>query len=299
MSTERVMEKIPNLFVIGAPKCGTTALASWLSSHPEICFSRKKEPHYFSDDYKLTSDLNEYLGLFDNAKEGHKVLAEASVWYMHSSCAVDNILKYNNSAKFIVMLRNPIEMIVSMHSQQVFNGNELISDLRGAIEKNDLRLRGVPVGVRSGYPTRQLASLSSCALSWQLKRVIDVVPSDQLHVVVHDDLKKDPKDVYDKVLRFIGLSGFNPDSFGYVNKAKARRSYSLDRFTLRLVSIKKWLRINKRFGILSSVRRWNEKSKKDVGMDSDIVNFLCNCFSDDISRTEIILDRDLSHWLES
>ncbi|WP_040414858.1 sulfotransferase [Desulfococcus multivorans] len=38
----------PDFFIIGAPRCGTTSLSRYLSKHPDICFSRPKEPHYFS-----------------------------------------------------------------------------------------------------------------------------------------------------------------------------------------------------------------------------------------------------------
>ncbi|HEY6366539.1 MAG TPA: hypothetical protein VI585_17280 [Candidatus Binatia bacterium] len=41
-------ERFPDFFLIGAPRCGTTSLSGYLADNPQVCFSRPKEPHYFS-----------------------------------------------------------------------------------------------------------------------------------------------------------------------------------------------------------------------------------------------------------
>ena len=68
--------KNPNFFIIGAPKCGTTSLATWLGSHPQIYFSPNKEPHYFYSPYGQSMVEKEYLSLFDAANASHAVCAE-------------------------------------------------------------------------------------------------------------------------------------------------------------------------------------------------------------------------------
>ena len=72
----------PNFFLVGAPRCGTTSMYSYLSAHPEIFMSKKKEPHFFGQDLYDPSHIRsevEYLALFDDAKEA-KIVGEASVW---------------------------------------------------------------------------------------------------------------------------------------------------------------------------------------------------------------------------
>ena len=82
LKTTRESGKIPNLFIVGAPKCGTTSLHYWLSQHPEIFMSDPKEPFYFCKDlheeadnlhgYKVNyfkyRDEESYLQIFQNAK---------------------------------------------------------------------------------------------------------------------------------------------------------------------------------------------------------------------------------------
>lgn len=196
--------KKPNLFILGAPKCGTTALSHWLSLHPEIYVSKVKEPHYFSEEHKLTPDLDAYERLFQGASEKHRWICEASVWYLFSDTAVANIKSYSPNARYVVMLRNPIDLVVSMHEQHKFNGNELQGDLREALSLNDLRSQGCSVDIMAGYsPTAHLAYYKSCSLGWQLARLYELVPREYVHVILLDDLSIEPQRTYVNLLRFL------------------------------------------------------------------------------------------------
>ncbi|MGB3639413.1 MAG: sulfotransferase [Rivularia sp. (in: cyanobacteria)] len=73
----------PNFFIVGAPRCGTTALSEYLRSHPNIYVSQPKEPHYFAadlDNCRFTKTLEEYLSLFKFADSSHMAIGEASVF---------------------------------------------------------------------------------------------------------------------------------------------------------------------------------------------------------------------------
>jgi hypothetical protein len=106
----------PNFFIIGAAKCGTTSLSVWLGGHPQIFMSSMKEPHFFNnDDRQAIRTLDDYEALFWSATEEHIAIGEASVWYLSSADAVPAILQYQPEAKFIVMLRNPVEMAPALH----------------------------------------------------------------------------------------------------------------------------------------------------------------------------------------
>src|SRR5438477_11547979 len=112
----------PNFFILGAPKCGTTSMAKWLSDHPEIFMSADKELNYYNMDHKRSEIKNyqHYLYFFKKATEKHKIIGEASVWYLFSKEAVPNILKDSNKeVKFLVMIRNPIQMAYSLHQEHV------------------------------------------------------------------------------------------------------------------------------------------------------------------------------------
>ena len=109
----------PNLFIVGAPKCGTTFLYHYLKQHPEIYFPDFKEPHFFGSDlirkngaYDLS--LNNYKSLFNSDK---KIIGEASTFYIFSKNAAKEIYDFNPDAKIIIMLRNLVDLAYSLHSQ--------------------------------------------------------------------------------------------------------------------------------------------------------------------------------------
>ena len=111
-----------NFMLIGAMKCGTSTLAHILKNHPEIGFSRKKEPQFFSStkDWKL--HINEYHKLF-NFEEG-KIFGEASTLYtsypQNNLGIWNDIYEYNKNMKFIYIVRNPVDRAIShyMHNYE-------------------------------------------------------------------------------------------------------------------------------------------------------------------------------------
>ncbi|NJO14781.1 MAG: sulfotransferase [Thioploca sp.] len=81
--------KKPNFFIVGAPKCGTTALSEYLSSHPNVFMSYPKEPHYFSTDMpnkRSSSSLEDYLQLF-------KKMLKHTYCYWRGFCLVSLLIK--------------------------------------------------------------------------------------------------------------------------------------------------------------------------------------------------------------
>jgi len=117
---------MPNFFIVGAPKCGTTAWVEYLESHPDICFSSAKEPHFFNTDFpgfRWANSLDEYL-LFFNECEGTKVIGEASVQYLYSNDSAKNIAGISPSAKILIFLRSPSSFLRSYHNQLLINCDE-------------------------------------------------------------------------------------------------------------------------------------------------------------------------------
>ena len=113
------MNKLPDFFIVGASKAGTTAICNSLASHPNICFSKKKEPNFFSEininlEEIPDDELLAYKKLF-HIHSSMELSGEGSVNYLASHNAVYWIKKYIPSAKIIIILRNPIERIVSLY----------------------------------------------------------------------------------------------------------------------------------------------------------------------------------------
>ncbi len=119
----------PNFFIIGAPKSGTTALSEYLRAHPQVFFSEPKEVQYFAEDFKgrfITTE-KDYLKLFrESNPHKHLAIGEGSAIYLFSDVAVPKILEFQPDAKFIVMLRNPVNLVQSFHLEMLDGGLENI-----------------------------------------------------------------------------------------------------------------------------------------------------------------------------
>ncbi len=134
--------KKPDFFIVGAPKSGTTALNNYLSQHPDV-FMAQKELHRFGSDLKMriVPSQEEYLQSFQSAGEG-KLIGEASVWYLFSKTAATEIKRFSPAARIVIMLRNPVEVLPSLHSQNLYNGNEDTKDLKKALDLDVERKKG-------------------------------------------------------------------------------------------------------------------------------------------------------------
>ena len=83
------MSNKPNFFVVGGPKCGTTAMVEFLRTHPEVFISEPKEINFFADNLpkiKFVEKLQDYLNLFKKAVN-YKIIGDASIFYMFSEIA--------------------------------------------------------------------------------------------------------------------------------------------------------------------------------------------------------------------
>src|SRR6266498_2750548 len=97
----------PNFFIVGAPKCGTTALYEYLRRHPHIFMPKLKEPHFFALDlgHPMVKTEVHYASLFADSTKEHMRVGEASVYYLYSAVALPAIHAFNPDAKIIAMVR--------------------------------------------------------------------------------------------------------------------------------------------------------------------------------------------------
>jgi hypothetical protein len=299
----------PNFFIVGAPKCGTSALWHYLSSHPRIFMPARKEPHYFASDlpsYRTVHSLADYLALFEGAGPDVAAAGEASVYYMYSRTAIPNIRRFDPAAKLIAMVRNPIDMIHSFHGQLVYSQQE-DRDLRTALRLQADRRLGKHVPVTSVEPSL-LQYTQMARLGEQMERLFDAVPREQVLVLFFEDLTRSAKDTYEEVLRFLGVPSDGRTEFPAVNQAKKRRSgklakavgvltYTIPGPTKAVVQAVKGALGIQRFGVLDRFRKSNRVEGKRDPMPADVRAELAAELRDDVARLGRVLGRDLSHWL--
>ena len=299
--------KAPNFFIIGAPKCGTTALTVYLSDRPDVFMCTPKEPNYFADDLpglQFAKKLDEYLALFHEADEKHSAVGEASTCYLNSKCAVDNIRSFNDQARLFVMLRNPIEVVRSLHSKLLTSLDEDEPDFQKAWNLQEDRSKGRNAPEKCLQVERLLYE-SMGKLGDQVERLLDRYPRDLIRFIVFDDFVRDTRAEYERALFFLGLESDGREMFPVVNPNEVLRLRRIGGFVQRppeglvkwTMAVKKRLGVAK-LGIFPLLRRLSLKQVKREPLDPEMRRILVDAFSDDVEKLGRLLDRDFSHWMK-
>jgi hypothetical protein len=294
---------VPNLFVIGAAKCGTTALSRYLAAHPAIYMSEEsgvKEPHFFDTDVVqskrrfVTKDA--YLALFDPAPPGMKYLGEATVDYLLSRIAVPNLLKMSPNAKLIVMVRNPVDMVRSMYNQNVKHNGETVLDLERAWRLQDLRRRGdkVPWGCLAPH---RLYYGERASIGSQIERLVSIASWEQIHFIVYDDLVHKASSVCADTLAFLGLEKTAMPKFPTVNASVKFRLPRLQAFLSGVKGVRRRLGLPGGLGIHAAINRFNVKPDS-TPISPAFRDELQVYFHGEVELLSELLNRDLvAEWM--
>lgn len=225
-------------------------------------------------------------------------MGEASTHYLYSREAVPRILAYNPEAKFIVSVRNPIEMAQSLHAEQVWQGEETVRSFAEAWRLQEARRRGkyIPKTVRREPERLQFGEY--CKLGQQLKRLYSWVPRERVLVLVLDDLAENPRREYLKVLRFLNLPDDGRTVFPVLNRRKAARSVHLAYVTRTLADLKRALGISRTLGVARRISALNTSQPQREPLPDDLLAEMRAYFADDVRLLGELLGRDFSHWLE-
>jgi hypothetical protein len=294
---------IPDFFIVGAFKSGTTAMYEYLRAHPQVFMPFHKEPLFFGDDLtrrygRMTPQ--QYAALFADARPEQRI-GEASAWYLYSRSAAREIAEASPAAQIIIMLRNPVDVMHAQHSQLLFNVEEDLSDFEEALAAEPSRRRGerLPPG-----PLRveNLYYRESVRFAEQVERYLHQFGPERVLVLLYDDFSRDTPGVYRQVLEFLRVDPtFAPD-FAIRNPNKRVRFPVLQRLVyqppgplLRLVPL------IRRFPLAHALRdrmlRLNSTPARRGAMDPELRSRLLTEFRPEIERLGTVIGRDLSAWL--
>jgi hypothetical protein len=224
---------MPDFFVVGHPKCGTTALYEMLREHPQLFMPDLKEPVFFASELprqahraSLPVTFEEYLALFAPALAGQR-LGEASATYLWSPTAASRIAEAQPEARIIAILREPASLLRSLHLQNLQSHYETKRDLRDALAIEGERREGRRLSRRCQRPQALLYS-EYVRFAEQLRRYHDVFPPEQVLVLVYDDFRRDNEATVRGVLRFLGVDDRVPVAPRQANSTVGIRSQQLD-----------------------------------------------------------------------
>ena len=298
------VRRLPDFFIVGAPKCGTTALYYYLSMHPAIYMPAMKEPHFFCRDFPnfgKVHDLETYLDLFASAPDNARI-GEASVWYLYSKCAISEIMDANPDARIIVMLRNPVTMVKSLHRQLIMSLREDIEDLESAWRAQCDRALGKRLPLYC--PERShLQYADVCRYSDQIERILEIVPAAQLKILIFEDFFEDIRAQYDSVTQFLDVECDGRTIFPPVNVAREPKSSWLWRLIRRppfpLGLLHKPAQTLSRHLGLRPIKLLNDLNSRVAGkvpLNSAFECELYDFFAGEVMALEKLLGRPLPAW---
>jgi len=297
---------LPNLFIIGAPKCGTTSLHDYLASQPGFSAGIHKEPHFFNHDhpeYRHAKTLEQYLGFYNDCHGSPPYVLDSSTNYIYSKTAIDAILQFNPAAKFIVLLRDPVSLVRSLHQHLVFRQIETEPVLATAWQLGPVRDRAPDFVKRHPYPGH-LEYKRAGQLGHHLAAAMQRLGSDQLLTLFLEDLKASPKATIQQLAAFLGTELKREASFKHRNAAKSSRYPKLNRLTLFPGPLMKAVKSTAKRVIPQRIRQrvdWYamiSANSEPQSIPAELERAMREFFREDIGLIAELTQRDLHHWLK-
>jgi len=301
----------PNcFFIVGAPRCGTTAMSKYLKAHPAICFSRPKETNFFLSVNAKTAPTKlkeQFLkSFFQPAGKAVQIYGEGSVSTLYSREALCHILECFPDARFIVMLRNPVEQLPSYHARLLYYRQENVADFASAWDLQDARLAGRNIP-RTCFDPRLLQYREVGSLGRYTTQLFEIAGRERCLPILYDDLTADTAGVYRQVLAFLDLPDDGRADFRRKNQQRRFKSAFWHEIFSgaflgtagRLLArhphhLAKLSRMTRRFR--KGLKRGNATDVTLPPLDPAIAARLRGYFANDISQLGLLLHRDLSHW---
>jgi sulfotransferase family protein len=228
-------QRVPDFFIAGHPKCGTTALYLMLKSHPQVFMPEVKEPRYFAADQRSAHGrhpprdrprtLEGYLALFAQARP-EQLVGEASPNYLSSRVAAGAIAQVQPHARVIAILREPAAFLRSFHLQMVSSKVETETDLGSALALEQERSRGQRIPRGCHHPEALMYS-EQVRYVEQLERFRAVLPAENVLVLIYEEFRSDNAATVRRVLEFLGLDEAAPVAAVETKPLKAVRSRRL------------------------------------------------------------------------
>ncbi len=301
------MKTLPNFFIVGAARSGTTSLDRYLSHHPEIFITQRKETHFFATaDFPpeftgpgdgrlnelLIRDEDEYAQLFTNARDA-KAIGESSAFYLCYPHAAERIARAVPDAKIIIILREPVDRVYSSYMFVTRDSRETLGFAEGLSLEEERKRKG-------WEPIWWYKELS--LYYQQVRHYLEVFGAEQVKVLLYDELFNNPGRVLRDVFAFLGVKEDvvvdTSVRYNLSGAPKSRKLYSLlDNFIYNPNPLEKRIKtfVPKNLRVV-----WASKLigmvTRPVPIDTQVQAELKLSFADDVGKLEELLHRDLASW---
>lgn len=302
------MKQYPNLYLLGAAKCGTTSLHNYLSQHPDICMSIPKEPFFFEVEYERGLDF--YMEKYFRHYSGQSVIGDGRHRHLYLPFVLPRIKENAPSdAKFLVIVRHPVDRAYSHWWHFYSRGieNKLFVE---AIDDNIKRIQEGP-----HFVSEQDALLYKKSFDWndgfspyrsyvdsgfyaeQIQRYIDSFGSDRIKILFLSDLISDPDSVMASIFEFIGVSSDLQIKFTTNNVSLSAMGVTIFNMLKNIPGRKifpKFLRT----ALSDRIQRTFSASKKGSLMPTDLRKRLISIYEPYTLKLEHMTGRLLEGWRE-
>lgn len=299
---------LPDFFIIGVPKAGTTALHAALANHPELLLSSVKEPKYFlCDDRRPSRQFgpgdahsrkewiwrrDRYEQLFEGPPE--LMRGESTPFYLYDSAAHRRIARLVPQARLIVVVRDPVDRAHSNWLHLWSDGLEPVGDFLRACELEDGRIRA---GWGPFWHYRRLGLYGQ-----QLERLLESFPERQIHVLRYRQFVDTPADALDEVCAFLGVTP------GLLREVPAENTRGYVDWSRHSRLLRSTLRAGATAGAWFPPQVWRKASapllwaaQRGSGARPQVTpedrRRLVDFFADDVAKFGALLGRDFSDWV--
>ncbi|MBS0579622.1 MAG: sulfotransferase [Proteobacteria bacterium] len=281
---------LPNFFIVGTQKAGTTSLYHYLGQHPDIFVSPIKEPGYFAPEQtpeKHRFSWERYQALFADVSH-EQAIGEATATYLWSHTAAQNIAAHIPSARIIIVLRNPIERAFSQYLHMRSAG----ATQRSFRDQINHALTTPPGEFGLEWPFLELGRYGE-----QLPRYFASFPRSQIHIALYEDFERSAIQLAQELFAFLGVAAdFTPDVSHRHNVPRVHRLPGLVsalRKSAAWPHLRQLVPVGLRGGTLSLLAH----RRRPLCIDRSDRAFLAEYYADDIARLSSLLQRDFRHWL--
>jgi hypothetical protein len=277
----------------------------YLRAHPDIFMPvYEKEPHYFGTDLvsrrfsRYRGDEAAYLSLFNPAKHESRV-GEASVWYLYSRLAAQEIHSFDPNAKNIIMLRYPLDMMYSLYYDQLYSGDEDLPTFEDALEAEVDRRAGKRIPKTVYRTAEALHYRNVVRFGDQVQRYLDVFGPEQVLVIIFEEFAANTPAAYRDTLNFLGVDpDFQPD-FTVHNANRRVKSVAVRNLLRNPTLVRLGHKVRPiSLPIYAKIRGWNTETFQRSPMNPDTRQKLLVELQPEIEHMEQVLGREITVWRE-
>ena len=312
---------LPNFFIVGTGKAGTTSLHHYLRQHPQIYLSPIKEPCYFASEIRLenlspphlrhierqsrklpqrmadgkpvrpsgwlVSEWEDYVRLFQNVR-AETAIGEASVAYLWSETAAANIAARVPEARIVMMLRDPAERAFSQYLHLLAAGLTYTT-FREHIERC---MRNVDRKISAYHPLLEVGLYHQ-----QVVRYLEQFPRDNIRIYWYEEAWRQPGDFLSNLFEFLNVdSTFCPDISRRALERRAPR-FAFVNYAAKKFDITHRLSELTPSTLKSPIRKFLFRRGRALTMDAKDRQYLVDYYREDIAKLAALLNHDLSSWL--